>query len=371
MVRYMKILIFTEEIAGRGHTKAALSLVEAFEKQNINYDIQIASVFSMFNERFKNIISYIYLVLIKKTPNMWRIVHNRHSNFSLFIKKIIGYFFKPRLNKFLEKENPDIIIATHACGLEALSQLKRKYNYSLIAVFTDFQVNSYWICDGIDNYFVPHVDIKNRIIENYQINPEKIFVSGIPISATFSDQVVQQTYENIKLAGVSSYSILVMGGGLGLGKIEEIIFLLTEIKTIRIILSVVTGENTKLYQELLLLKSQIDIDLNIYGYCKDIKNLMINNDILITKPGGLTISEALAVQIPIILYKPIPGQEEYNANFLVRNNAAIRVNNINKLKYSVEYLCNDAKLIDEMKYQQQKLAKSNAANDIVSALVSY
>lgn len=358
----LRIIIFTEEIAGNGHTKAAETIGEVCKNQYIDADVQIVTIFSLFNKHFERMISHIYFLMIKNVPSLWRILHNKESRFSILSKKLIAYFIKPKLNRFLKNQNVQLIITTHASGLEALSLLKLKYNFTLATVFTDFQVNSYWICTGIDNYFVPHQEQKDLLISKYNIKSEKIIVSGIPISSNFSKQI-----EYMK--SNSNFNILIMGGSLGLGKIKEIIISLDKIKVIPLSLTVVTGKNTVLYEELLKLKSQIEISLLVYGYCEQVYKLMKESDLLISKPGGLTISEALAVQLPLLIYKPIPGQEEHNANFLIKNNAAIRIDNFDKLTYWVEYLYNNPQFCKDMKYQQKKLAKPNSAHDIAKKII--
>ncbi len=361
------MLIVTEVIAGMGHLKAAEALEKTFKSNYSNSEVKIECTLSIFNKKVERLISSIYYNMIHYTPKLWGHIHQKEAKKSYVFKKLISYFLIPKLDKYVEHEKPELVIVTHACGLGALSMLKKKYNFSLVAVFTDYQLNYYWVNNNIDYYFVPHKEIKNQLSLQYNVNPDSIFDTGIPIDSIFS-QETRKIEKEIYLADIKEYKILIMGGGVGIGNIKEMILLLNNIKTIPIILTVITGANEQLYQDLIKIKLKCNITIDIYKYSNNIYNLMKINDLLISKPGGLTISEAISIPLPIIIYNPIPGQEVENARFLIKMKSAIRVNEIEKIPYWIRYLYDNPKFSNRLKENQTKIAKPNSTSDIMKIL---
>lgn len=359
----MKILIVTEVFAGKGHEKAAKSIAKAIKNIDPSHDVLIVPLLSVINPPLEYILQTIYMGMISKYPELWGWLHNKEVKFKWF-KSAVAYYFMMKTNKYLKIEQPDLIIATHASGIGALAKLKERYPYHLAAVFTDFQINSFWVDKNMDYYFVAHDVFKNQLIQKYHIEEQKIFVTGIPIDPIFA---VNEKKKEIQ----PDFRILIMGGGLGLGGIKEVILSLAKLKEIPILLHVVAGSNEKLYQELQWIKTEYGIHMTIDGYVEDVFSLMKKADLLISKAGGLTISEALSIPIPILIYKPLPGQEEKNAGFLIRHKAAIRIKDSLHIPYWVEYLYHHPKLYHNLQEYADRLGKANSSIQISETLFKH
>ncbi|OEF99605.1 hypothetical protein BHF71_08255 [Vulcanibacillus modesticaldus] len=364
----MKILIVTESMAGKGHYKAAESIAKSIESSKISHEVKIVNLLPIVSKNLEQIVKVIYMTILKKIPKLWGWMHQRESKFALYFKKIIAYIMIIRLKRFIEIEKPELIIATHASGLTALSMLKTKNKYRLAAVFTDYQVNSFWVDKNIDYYFVAHQEFKTKLIEEYQVNPSKVFVSGIPIDPIFFYSTKRS---KIFLADLKKkFRILIMGGGFGLGSIKEIICSLNLVKDVPISITVVTGMNQQLFRELSLLKSTLNVPLKVLKYQEDVFTLMKNNDLLISKAGGLTISEALSVPIPILIYRPLPGQEEKNSKFLIKMKSVIRISRLEDIQYWTKYLYYHPNFYLKLIQQEQKIAKPDSAIYISNILLN-
>jgi len=357
----MKILIVSEIVAGRGHQKAAESIAKAINRIKPISDVKIVNLIGKMSKRLEYIVEVIYMKMITKTPKVWGWIHQRDSFFSLIFKKIISLVMVENLKKILETEKPNYVIATHASGLGALSKLREKYNYKIAAVFTDYQINQFWIHPKIDLYFVGHEDFKNRLINEFNISEKKIHVSGIPIDPQFSIENKKETLQSNPTDLSAKFNVLVMGGGLGLGGIKEVIFSLNLLVDIPINIIVVTGSNQKLFNDLNRIVSQLNISVQLLGYIEDMSKLMKHSNVLITKPGGLTISEALVIPVPMILFNPIPGQEEENSRFLIKHKAAIRADKIEEINDMISDLYRNKVLYESLKQNQLKIAKPNAS----------
>lgn len=359
----MKILIVTETIAGKGHEKAAKALEKAITSCDSSHEVKVVSLLEVFSKSVERLLKNSYMSMIRQTPNIWGWMYNKEHNFSLIFKDIIANVMLIKLNTYIKEEQPDIVVATHASCLGSLSKLKDRYNFSLAVVFTDFQINSFWIYKNIDYYFVPHEDFKSRLLLK-NIDQNRIYITGIPIDPVFS----KKTKDDSQLPA-ATFNILIMGGGLGLGGIEEVIKSLAKINDIPIAVEIVTGTNQRLFDELLILRERINIPLTIHQYIDTVHPLMTKAHLLISKPGGLTVSEALSIQTPIIVYKPLPGQEEQNVKFLIKNKTAIKVTELKYINYWVTYLYHHPKFYNKLRAREKFIAKPNSSHAISEILL--
>lgn len=361
----MKILIVTETIAGKGHEKAAKALEKAIISSDNTHEVKVVSLLEVFSKAIEKLLRNIYMSMIKQTPSVWGWMYKKEHNFSLIFKDVIANAMLNKLNNYIKDEQPDIVIATHASCLGSLSKLKGRYQFSLAVAFTDFQINNFWIYENIDYYFVPHEEFKHRLLSK-QVEPSKIYITGIPIDPIFS--------ENKKNEGqypVTAFNILIMGGGLGLGGIKEVIISLDKIKDVPLTVEIVTGTNQRLFDELLILREELTIPITIHHYVDTIHPLMARAHLLISKPGGLTVSEALSNQTPILVYKPLPGQEEQNVKFLIKNKTAIKVTELKYINYWVTYLYHHPKFYNKLQAREQAIAKPNSAHTISEILLKH
>lgn len=360
----MKILIVTETIAGKGHEKAAKALEKVIVSSNSSHNVKVVSLLEIYSKSIEKLLRNIYMSMINQAPRVWGWMYKKENNFGLVFKDAIAKAMLIKLNNYIRDEHPDIIIATHASCLGSLSKLKERYQFSLAVVFTDFQINSFWIYKNIDYYFVPHEEFKQRLLAK-QVEPDKIYISGIPIDPIFSKN------KNVECQYPTEFNILIMGGGLGLGGIEEVIISLAKIKDVPIAVEIVAGTNQRLFDELTAMKDGLNIPITIHHYVDTIYSLMAKAHLLITKPGGLTISEALSIQIPILVYKPLPGQEEQNVKFLMRNKAAIRVAELKYINYWVTYLYKHPEFCKKLRAREQAIAKPNSSSTITEILLKH
>ena len=346
----MKILILSASI-GSGHTKAA----EAIEKI-LNCEVETIDFMSREISSLNWLTKKIYLAALKFIPDLYdriyKFVGARQSGiFARLLTSCTMYF---PFVKLLKKFNPDAIICTHpfpeaAASLWKFLHAKTAGKFLLAAVLTDYSLHEIWIYSEVDIYFVATEEMKNELAEHCRPNQE-IFSAGIPIGKEFkSDEKIFS----------EQMTILIMGGGLGLGAIEET---LTDLENISEILKifVVAGQNEKLLSRLKNLKSRHEI--KIFGYVENVCELMKNSDLLITKPGALTMTEAFALGLPMILHAPIPGPEAKNAEYAIQNGAAISADK--KISEVVEDFLENPEKLSDMRLNAKKLSKVNAAAEI-------
>jgi len=235
----------------------------------------------------------------------------------------------------------------------------------VVAVITDYVSHSLWVHNNINAYIVPNDQVKNEMIMR-GIPAELIYPCGIPIDKRFARKKNRDSLLR-ELGLEDRFTVLIMGGSLGLGKLYSVFdALLNNSRDIQII--AITGYNEKLKKQLENISSVSDKKIRIFSYTDKISDLMDISDLIITKPGGMTSAEALAKGLPMLITSVIPGQEERNARFLVNNGAAVKISDHSSINSVIDNIIANPSCIESMRKRAYKLAKPNSAEDIAALL---
>lgn len=329
----MKIII-TYASAGTGHRRAAEAIYNYFNGNCPAHDLKIIDALEKTNFLFKNIYSNGYLFLVNHALWLW------HFCFWLTSIKCIRFISSilisvlNRLNShdfsdFLIQENADFIISTHFFPPEIAAHLKRikKLNSKLVTVITDFGVHPFWVLEGTDMYIVASSFTKEQLIlEGVRENSIKDF--GIPIDAKFLKKYEKNILCKKFNIETDKFTILISTGSFGIGQVEEIVDSLY--KEVQIL--VVSAHNKILYARL---KKRDYPRVRVFGFIDNIQELMAVSDMIITKPGGLTIAESLVMDLLPIFITAIPGQETENAKILVKESIGLNIKDVASLKDTV------------------------------------
>ncbi|MDP1853688.1 MAG: glycosyltransferase [Candidatus Omnitrophota bacterium] len=354
----MKILI-VYATAGAGHRKASEAIYKEAKKRGL--DVAIVDILDFTHPAVKYLYSEGYLFLIKRAPFIWRILFSvtdklRNNIFSRIAYLLNKHSYAKYLD-FLEKEKVDLVISTHFMSSEITGYVKQKLNIRLVSVVTDFCLHSMWFNAFVDKYCVASDSVRERLV--FLGAPgERIEFTGIPIDAAFS-----QNYERKEMAeklGVSPdlFTLLVMTGEVGIGPIAEIIDSLKE----DVQLLVVCGKNKQLLEELKKIGHR---NLKIFGLVNNVYELMSVSDLVVTKPGGLTISEALSKTLPMIFFSIIPGQETGNARIIQEYGAGIIAQDVDSIKKAVLELKKSPEKLAEYKVNASRISHPDAAARIL------
>ncbi len=353
----MKVLILSASI-GSGHTKAAEALQKIFgDAQVVDFMARDVSLLNWLTKK-------IYLAALRFIPDLYDRIYKfadgrRVGVSARFLSSALMYLPFTRL---LKKFRPDVVVCTHpfpeaAASLWKFLHAKSAKKFLLAAVLTDYSLHEIWIYGEVDAYFVATEEMAGELVAHCRTG-QKIFATGIPIGAQF------QSLE--RLHDATCTTILIMGGGLGLGSIEETLSELDKI-SMPLKIVVVAGQNEKLLTRLKRLREKISHPVEVLGYVADVHRLMAAADLLITKPGALTMTEAFAAGLPLVLHAPIPGPEALNAAYAVSHGAAIEVGE-KKISAVVAKLLNNPTLLDEMRRCTKKISRPLAATEIVRKL---
>ncbi len=368
----MRTLIFSIS-AGDGHKKTSLAIKNHILLNNRTSEVLIVDALKYISPLLDKLIIGSYLKSIKINPKIYKkiyeIIDNSTSKVS-FLKKdsIIDKLFALKLKKLIYDFEPDVILATHPIPTKILSTLKLicGLNIPVVSIITDYACHSFWIHKGIDAYITPTNCIVDDIVKR-GINSNIVYNLGIPVNPDFLHKYDRaSTLETLSLFP-NKFTVLIMGGSLGLGKITDIYIELNKILTdIQII--IITGKNQKLYSNLIKLAPSFSKETRILQYTKEINKYMQACDLLLTKPGGITITEAMISSIPLVLFSPIPGQEEKNVDFLTKNSLAIHLEDIKNCSDTLVDLINYPTTLNKIKQNYYKYINPNSGKDIYNLL---
>jgi processive 1,2-diacylglycerol beta-glucosyltransferase len=394
-----KVLIMSASTGG-GHNRAARAIKEEITKQTINGEsvvCEIVDSLKLVNTTMDKIISRGYEKSAIYTPKAYGKVY-RLSETNLISKNefkdnFLTSFMARKFKKLLNITKPDLIIGTHPFPMIALSTIKKNtYMYlqnnnpilgeesfhriykdlnvpPMMSVLTDYTTHSTWIQNELDYYIVGHEYVKELLV--YEgVDSEKVKAYGIPVEKSFlSSRDRDIVLSELGLAP-DKFTVLLMGGSFGAGNIKETLDELMGIDRDFQIL-VITGRNETL-------KEKIDKKVNSYSGDKVIKVLGFTNkmndilssiDVLITKPGGLTTTEALLKDVPMIIPYYIPGQEEENLDFLSNCGAALRTTKKFTLTVLLKVLIDNPSRLDILKKNIKSIRKFNSAQNIANLAV--
>ena len=356
----MSTVLILSASTGNGHNQAANSLKNELEASG--YSVHITDPLREEGKMMDTLIEEGYELLAARMPKVYGKMY-KISDYNKLINKGVGNFLKITLRrtifKLIQQYQPDLLISTHPFYVNVVSYLKAKGKTDLpyIAVVTDYMAHRFYVNKYVDAYIVGSNYTKDTLIEKGAV-AANIYNYGIPIRKEFS-QPRQAPKDDI-------FTLLIMGGSMGLSYMKKCLKSLLHNKhEFRVF--VVCGNNAKLKDELEAKFSghRKGKEIIVYGFCPNIPELMDQSDVIITKPGGLTATEAINKNIPMLIPFYIPGQEEENAEILVNAGVAIRITDISKLNEVVDRFFREPSLLENMRRNAQKLSAERSPGDIV------
>jgi processive 1,2-diacylglycerol beta-glucosyltransferase len=352
-----------------GHHHASIAIENALHTLSDNIEVSNVNSFHYTNPILEKIINKTYMGVIKRTPEVWGYLYDNPNvvRKTQRLKELIHKHNSQKMKLLLDDFMPDAVICTQAfpCGLVA--DYKKTYDSDavLAGALTDYAPHSYWLYDNVDMYFVPSEETKERLVSN-GISEDRVKPTGIPIDPKFKK--VRDRKKIISSLGLSPAEpiILIMGGSQGFGPILDIVKALNNLR-MKFQMIIATGSNKKLCQYLQRKSPRFNKKTAVFGYADNVDELMEASSLIISKPGGITISEALAKRLPMLIVKPIPGHEQMNTRYLVKNKVAIKVNALQDIGVFINELLSNSLALKNMRSRAEKLSKPNSAIDIARA----
>ncbi|AZB43264.1 diglucosyl diacylglycerol synthase [Bacillus sp. FJAT-42376] len=361
-----KVLILTAKY-GNGHVQVANTLVNHCRNMGIE-NVIVCDLYNESHPVFSEITQYLYLKSFSIGKQFYRLFY--YGVDKMYNKRMMNLYYKmghKRLHEIILKEDPDIIINTFP--MIVVPEYRRRTGTVIptFNVITDFCLHKIWVHENIDKYYVANEHVKEKIV-SLGIRPSAVKVTGIPIRSQFEEELDHdQLMEKYEL-DPNKKTLLIMAGAHGVLKnVRELCQSFLQYDHLQTI--VVCGKNQVLKDSLTPLANAYPKQIKALGYVERVDELFRISSCMITKPGGITLSEASAIGLPVILYKPVPGQEKENSIFFENKGAAVVVNKYEEIQESVDYLMKNEHLLANMKTNIKKLHHANSADVILDDIM--
>jgi processive 1,2-diacylglycerol beta-glucosyltransferase len=368
----MKKILIVSQKSGAGHVRAAEALEKALKTSGGRLEIKRVDFLDYAGPTVRSILGRGYTELAKRLPDVYGFLDIQFGEIGSFQKYLpllkIG---APDFVKLLKTERPDAVIATHPMPAALALDLKKRKEIScpLEVIITDYKAHLIWVIGKTEdlNYFVATEEMAWDL-ERCGIPRKNIHLCGIPIDPVFS-----QKFNRRKLTGKyglrkDKLTVLLYAGSFGSINILEILGVLKSFKE-KLQIIAVCGKDENLHKKILrFAKTAPEFVPKVFSWTQNIEELMAIADVLISKPGGITISEATAMGLPLVIINPIPGQEEANANWLMENGAALWALDSRQIILKIMALMKHPAKLKTLKKNARRIAEPKAAFKIAEII---
>ena len=366
-----RVLIVSASI-GSGHHQAARAIAAELARRQDNLQITIADFMEDTDSYLAAFMKEAYLKMLELSPNMYDLVY-RVSQAPLpgfKAQGLLARVLQGGMAQLVRRHRPDLIIATHPfpCGAAAYLRDSRRLRAPLVGVITDFAVHRLWVYEHVDAYFVAAPEIK-RELSALGVPSRRIYASGIPVHPQFTTHASGRGILGELSLAADQPLVLLMGGGLGMGGIRQAMASMDELN-LPLQFVVLAGKNKELQEKLQEETKNLRHAVRVLGYTDRIPELMRAAAMLVTKPGALTVCEALVSETPLLLYEPIPGQEWENAVFLTQRGVALWAKNRQELKDGVTTLLTRPEQVEKLRKAAEALRRPAAAGAVATAVLA-
>jgi len=372
----MKKILLLSVSAGAGHMRAAEALrawgEEAFAGR---VEMRHIDVMDFVPAGFRKVYADGYIKVVQHLPKMWGMLYDASSKappdaLSQKLRRAVERLSTRALMKEIAAFSPDAVVCTHFLPAELLAHKTRRGHFSIPVwvQVTDFDLHGMWVQPEAAGYFAANDEVKFRL-QAHGIAPERVHVTGIPIMPQFSRKPDRAVCAKELGASASACTVLLMGGGAGVGGLDEVAARLLASVALDFQLIVLAGKNQKALAALTKLAAKHPGRLFPQGFTNKVERIMACADMIITKPGGLTTSEALALGLPMIVHSPIPGQEEHNADYLMEEGVALKAIDESGLEFRLKTLLANPARLAAMRARAVALGRAFAGRDVLSIVL--
>jgi processive 1,2-diacylglycerol beta-glucosyltransferase len=368
-------ILILHATAGSGHRRAAQALDAAFRSLAPTAEVHTLDTLQFGSNLFRRGYTPTYDTLVGRVPRVWGLLYKsleqprihrgttplRHALDRINVRRLVAY---------IDRVRPTAVVCTHFLPLEALGPRRRRGALScpLSCVITDFTAHPFWAIDGIDRTFVATPGVREELA-SWGVPHESIQVTGIPIAPQFANGPLDRAEARAQL-GIEKErpTVLLMGGGNGVGPLAALAERLAALPMAPQLL-VVCGRNARLRMRVRAVAEGAPGRVRTFGFTDQVPALLSAADVIVTKAGGLTCSESLAMRTPLVVFRPTPGQEEKNSLALALVGAAVRATSFDQVSEAVGRILSHPALAATMREACGVLARPRSAEDVARAVL--
>ncbi len=379
-------ILFLPVSSGSGHIQVAKALSEVF-KENPEIELESFDVLEIGNNLMRTAYRDMYAEATQNVPELYSLMY-RNFNVEQRFRKFQQFF--DRLSSVsvfrkIESYRPDLILSLHPLAIEIIDFWRRYRGMPFVhtSIVTDFEGHGQWVNAGVDQYFVGSELTKQYLME-MDVPQDRIFISGIPIQKKFEKDYTKKELEDLTKSLIDPLRpkfvhiqdekkwqkpiVLFIAGSLTETEAELVARRIIAQEDAIYIVVAARNEEVKTVFENSIAQNAPAMPIHIMGFADNMEELMAIADVMISKPGGLTVSEALRRSLPIVVIKPIPGQEQENSDYILENQLGMRVNNLELLHYKVKQILTPARY-KIIKKQTQSYSFKDSANVVKNEIL--
>ncbi len=359
-----KILILSCGTGG-GHNSAAMAVKQALNDKGVRADFK--EYLEITRPRLKDKVNNLYISSTSNEGKVFKRIYNLGELYQKTKLKSpvysLNWLNRNKLYEYIENNWYDYIVTTHLFAAQALTAIKKEHNIHFVAIATDYVSVPFWEETNPDYLVIPSNDLKKDFVEK-GIKEEKLLPLGIPVQRECSEDYNKDNIRKELGLKLDEKYVLVLTGSMGFGNIDNLVKeLIKGIKDCNFIIS--CGKNKKLLEEL---KDKYK-NVKELPFTRKLNLYIKAADVVLTKPGGLTTTEIATIGKPFIHTMPIPGCENYNANFFQSRKMSIKCDIIEEVVENTKKLLYDESLQKEMVENQRKYINRNASYDIADLVI--
>lgn len=375
----VKKILILYATAGIGHKKAAIAVNAALSELKIegklkDVEVVMHDALDFTSPSFKWSYLKLYLLAVNRLSVIWGLMYYLTDNYFVnlivrYARRVNNWFNSGRLRKYLIENKFDVVISTHFFASEVIADMKRAgtIDTKLITVVTDYRLHSWWVAPGNDLYVVAGDDAHQDLVKIWKVDDKLIRIMGIPAEPVFSRALNKD--DVCKKLGIKKdkFTVLVLSGGFGVGPVESVVRGMSGVDGMQAI--VICGHNEDLAKRINSMKGEFGFDVTALGFVNNVHEYMSCADLLVSKSGGISVTEALNRELPIVVISPIPGQETRNAEFIISHGAAVMMKRPEDLKAVIGGIISDRGKLESMRNAIKKIRKPDACYDIAKLAV--
>jgi processive 1,2-diacylglycerol beta-glucosyltransferase len=367
-----KVLLLSVS-AGAGHVRAAEALRLTAEAEFPQLETLHLDAMDYVPSTFRKVYTDFYITLVNSYPTLWGMLYQRSSEADpdgpmQKLRRAIERLGTGDLRKAINAFAPAAIVCTHFLPAEILMREIRRgrVDVPVWVQVTDFDLHGMWVIPCMTGYFAASDEIAFRMRAN-RIDAERVYTTGIPVMPAFTVPQDRQSCAARFGLDPGKRTIMLMGGGAGVGRLDEVAAGLMRLEQ-DFQLLVLAGRNEAALARLKAHAAEHPGRLFPYGFTNEVAQLMACTDLVVTKPGGLTTSECLAMGVPMVVYAPIPGQEERNADYVLEQGAAWKAIDQVSLEYKLRQLLAEPDRLAGMRECARRLGRAHAARHVLETV---
>lgn len=375
----MTTLLILSVSAGHGHVRAAQALEATARALPDPPQVHHLDAMDHVATGFRKLYSELYTHLVDRHPGIWSYVHQKtdatpHAATSQRLRRAVERLGSGHLMRAIRATRPDAIVCTHFLPAELLMRETRRgrNDRPVWLQVTDYDLHNMWLVPGMAGYFAATAEVAHRM-QVRGLPADRVHVTGIPVAPPFAHPQapgLERAACRTRLGlSVDRPVVLIVSGGHGVGDVAtmaaSVLALPGELQVVA-----VAGRNTTVQAALDALAQRHPGRLLAFGFTDQMHTLMAAADLVVTKPGGLTVSECLALGRPMLLVAPIPGQEEHNAGFLMEQGAAWLAYDAIGLGYKIARLTSEPMQLAGMAAHSRRLGQPGAAEAVLARVLA-